>query len=80
MIHLKIKFTIEEEVNNKISYLDITVSKTYNKLSFGIYRKPMTSDLIVHNASCHPYKHNKASINYLINQMNQYPLTHANRK
>jgi hypothetical protein len=36
MIHLKIKFIIEKEVNNKINYLDIIISKTYNKLRFGI--------------------------------------------
>jgi hypothetical protein len=51
----------------------------YNKLKFGIYRKPMTSDLLVHNASSHPYEHAKASIIYLINRMTQYPLTHAKR-
>jgi hypothetical protein len=48
-IHPRIKFTIKEESDNKINYLDITILKTYNKLSFGIYRKPTTSDLIIYN-------------------------------
>jgi hypothetical protein len=74
MIHPKMKFTIKVESDNKINYLDITILKTYNKLSFGIYRKPTTSDLITHNDSCHPYEHKKAAINYLINRMKQYPL------
>jgi hypothetical protein len=38
------------------------------------------SGVSLHNDSCHPNEHKKASINYLINSMNQYPLTHSNRK
>jgi hypothetical protein len=40
----------------------------------------MTSDLLVHIDSSHPYEHAKASVIYLINRMTQYPLTHAKRK
>jgi hypothetical protein len=80
MINPKIKFTIDEESGNKIDYLDVTILKTHNKLCFGIYRKPTTSDLIIHNDSCHPYERIKAAVNYLINHMNQYSLTHANRE
>jgi hypothetical protein len=79
MIHPKIKFTMEEEQDNKINYLDITIVKTHNRLQLGIYRKPTTTDHIIHNDSCHPYEYKKAAINYLINRMNKYPLIHTNK-
>jgi hypothetical protein len=48
-------------------------------LKLGIYRKPTTTDFIVHNHSCHPYEHKKAAINCLINGMNKYTITHNNK-
>jgi hypothetical protein len=38
MIHTKIKFMMEEEQDNKINYLDITIVKTHSRLQLGIYR------------------------------------------
>jgi CRISPR/Cas system CSM-associated protein Csm2 small subunit len=48
-IHHRIKFTVEEEINNKINFLDISIAKTHNTLQLGIYRKSTTRDVIVHN-------------------------------
>jgi hypothetical protein len=53
-IHPKIKFTIEKEENNRINFLDLTISKTRNRIQLAIYRKSTTTDLIIHNDSCHP--------------------------
>jgi hypothetical protein len=78
-IHPKIKFTMEKEINNKINFLDPSIEKTHNNLQFGIYRKPTTTDLIIHNDSCHPYEHKRTAINFLINGMNKYPLSHNNK-
>jgi hypothetical protein len=64
-IHPKIKFTMEKETQNRINYLDLTITKEYNKLMFSIYQKPTTTDSIIHNDSCHPSEHNKLAINYL---------------
>jgi hypothetical protein len=58
-IYPKIKFTMEEESDNKINYLDITILKTHNKLSLGISRKPTATHLIISNDSCHSYEHTK---------------------
>jgi hypothetical protein len=55
----KIKFTIETEKHNTLNYLHLTITNKYNKLTFGIYRKPTNTDLIIHNDSCHPYEHKK---------------------
>jgi hypothetical protein len=79
MIYPKIKFTIGEQ-SNKINYLDVNIVKTYNRLQLGIYRKPTTTDHIIHNDSCHPYEHKKTAMHYLINRMNKYPLTHTNKQ
>jgi hypothetical protein len=38
------KFAIEKEIENKINFLDITISKEQDKLTFDIYRKPTTTD------------------------------------
>jgi hypothetical protein len=35
-IHQKIKFTMEQESLNKINYLDLTITKEHNKLTFSI--------------------------------------------
>jgi hypothetical protein len=68
-LHPKLKFTMEKETQNKINYLDLTITKKHNQLTFGIYRKPITTDSIIHNDSCHPYEYKKSAISYLINHM-----------
>jgi hypothetical protein len=70
---------VEKETQNRINYLDLTITKEDNKLTFVIYRKPTTTDSIIHNDSCHPNEHKKLAINYLINHMNTYSLTHRNK-
>jgi hypothetical protein len=69
-IHTKLKFTIEQQTQNRINYLGLTIKKNRHKLNFEIYRKPTTIDLILHNTSCHPYEHKKLAIIYLYNRLN----------
>ena len=38
------KFTLEKEKSNKINFLEITIAKDHDGLSFEIYRKPTTTD------------------------------------
>jgi hypothetical protein len=68
-------FTLEKEENNKINFLDITIAKEHDSISFGIYRKPTTTDVIIPNESCHPREHKAAAIRYFSNRMNTYKLT-----
>jgi hypothetical protein len=35
------KFTMEEEVNNRINFLDITISKVDHKIKFNMNRNPL---------------------------------------
>jgi hypothetical protein len=70
-------FTLEEEVENKINFLDVTITKNDNTLSFAIYRKPTFTDTIIPNDSCHPREHKLAAIRCLSNGMTTYNLNPA---
>jgi len=78
-IHNKIKFTVEEETNNKLNYLDLTISKTTTKLEFSIYRKPTQTNLIIPNSSNHPPQQKMAAFNSLIYRMLRLPLNDTNK-
>ena len=65
------KFTIEEGKENKIDFLDITISKEKDNLSFDIYKKSTAADTIIPNDSCHPHEH---KLRYLANRMETYNL------
>jgi hypothetical protein len=74
-IHPTINFTIENEENNKLNFLDLTVYRKHNKLDYTIYRKPTVTYVLIHNSSCHPKEHKLASINYLTNRIHTYPVS-----
>jgi hypothetical protein len=61
-------FTMEEDVDNRINFLDSTISGVDNTISFKIYRKPTATDIIIPNDSCHPPRA-KASSNQIPNQL-----------
>jgi hypothetical protein len=52
-----INFTMEEENGNKINFLDVTISKGENNISFNIYRKPTTTGPVIPTGSCNPLEH-----------------------
>jgi hypothetical protein len=58
-----------------ITKLDLTIPNQQNQLIFDI-RILQTHYLIVHINSCHICKHNKSAINYLIDRINTYSITH----
>jgi hypothetical protein len=55
---------------NKINFLDITIQRTENNLSYSTYRKSTATDTIIHNTSCHPTEHKTSAINNMINNLN----------
>jgi hypothetical protein len=57
LLHPNIQYTIEKQIYNTLHFLDITIKNVHNKLNFDIYRKPTTTDIIIHNSSCHPTEH-----------------------
>ena len=66
------KFTIEEGKENKNKFIDITISKENDSLSFEMYRKPITTDTIIPNDPCHPHEHKLAAIRCIANGMQTY--------
>ena len=69
-----LKFTLEQEKDNKLNFLDISLTKTGDKISYDIYRKPTTTDAVIPNDSCHPRKHKLAAIRYFLNRAYTYDL------
>ena len=48
-----IKFTLEHENNNKLSFLDLLIERTVNGFKFDIFRKPTHKDAYIHYYSFH---------------------------
>ena len=71
----KLKFTLQEEQNNQINFLDITIKKNQKGLSFDIYRKPTTTNIIIPKDSCHPNEQKTAAIRYYRDRLLTYRLT-----
>jgi len=63
-----------------LNFLDILITKTKNKISFDIYRKETTSDIIIPNDSCHPTEQKLAAIRYFTNRINTYSLDHTEKQ
>ena len=70
----KLKFTIEEETERKLNFLDITIRREQHHITTSIYRKPTTTDTIIPSDSCHPIEQKMAAIRYLRNRMHSYNL------
>jgi hypothetical protein len=44
------KFTIQKETGNKRNFLDITIAKEHDKLTFDVYRTPTTESIIPYDS------------------------------
>jgi hypothetical protein len=69
-----IQFTLEEENNNKINFLDITIHRLQSKLEYKVFCKPTGTSTIIHSATCHPIEHKKMTFNFHFNHLNTYPI------
>jgi hypothetical protein len=56
---------LEEETNNKINFLDITIIRNVDSTQFNIYRKPTVTDAINPADSCHPNEHKLSAVKFL---------------
>ena len=52
--HPKMSFSFELEVNGKLSFLDVEVSRQQGKFVTTVYRKPTFSGMYTHSDSCLP--------------------------
>jgi hypothetical protein len=67
-----IKFTMEKELENNIKFLDLSITRLQNQLTYSIHRKPTTTDAIVPSSSYHPIQHKLSTIRYLTNRRDTY--------
>ncbi|MEX5543832.1 hypothetical protein, partial [Pseudomonas poae] len=68
-INPKLKFTLENDVNDSINFLDISIGKKDGFHTFSIYRKPTATDQTIHASSNHPMNHKLAAFNSLVHQL-----------
>ena len=78
-IDKNLTFTMTEENNNRISFLDLDIIRTPNKIELGIYRKDTNTDITIHNTSNHPHEHKIAAYRFYVNRWAALPLTEASR-
>ena len=74
------KFSLELEADNRLNYLDLTLIKNPNGLSFDIYRKPTATDTIIPMDSCHPREQKMAAVRYFVNRINTYGLSNNSKQ
>ncbi|KAJ8937409.1 hypothetical protein NQ318_012526 [Aromia moschata] len=71
-----IKFTYKLEHNELLPFLDVLVIRnSENKLEFDVYRKETATLRYIPNDSHHPFQHKKASFNFLIHRLLNFPLS-----
>lgn len=76
----KIQFTMELENNNEINFLDINIKKINNELKFNIYRKPTTTDTVIHKNSQQSWKIKMSAFHSLTHRLLNFPLNEEDYK
>lgn len=64
-----IKFTKEQEQDDKLPFLDVFVIKNECKPEFDIYRKPSYTGRIITSDSFHNYSHKMAALHSMVHRM-----------
>lgn len=64
--HSNIKFTVEQEIDGKLPFLDILLTKNDNKISTSVYRKPTFTGLGINFLSFVPEQFKENAIKTLI--------------
>lgn len=64
--------------HNKLNFLDLTLEIVDHKIDISIYRKPMTTDAIIHNKSNAPVSHKHAALHALAHRAAMIPMSNHN--
>ena len=75
----KIAFTIEEENNGQISFLDTLVSRKNGVTVIDVYRKPTHTDRYLDYSSHHEYKHKVSAASTLLFRAANLPSTYEGK-
>jgi hypothetical protein len=75
MIHPLLHFTPTTELDNVVTYLDLTIHRLNHTLQLGTHHKPTQTDATVHFMSIHPTQHKLVVYLYHINRMLSLPIT-----
>lgn len=67
------------EIGGKmLNFLDVTIKIVNNRFEFSIFRKPMTTDIVIPNDSNHPRKHKHAAFHALVHRALNIPMSKNN--
>jgi hypothetical protein len=75
-----LKFTLEQEKDKILNFLDITITRTESQLTFDIFRMPTTTHTIIPRGSCHLLEHKIAAMRYYITRIDTYLLDQEKSK
>ena len=72
--HPKIQFTLEEEVNSKINFLDVSITHTDGKVYTSWFTKPTSSGLYTNFLSVQPFAQKRNVIQNLSHRLFSFVL------
>ncbi|BHF81330.1 hypothetical protein SprV_0702446000 [Sparganum proliferum] len=76
----QIQFTMEEETNGVLSFLDVQVSRQEDgTLQTGVFRKATDTEKILHYNSNHPLSHKRSCVRTLFHRMHTHCSTEAKK-
>ena len=67
-LHQNIKFTMEEETNGKLAFLDTLLKRNNGEISVLVYRKPTHTDKYLHYSSHHQTSCKESVVSSLFNR------------
>jgi len=76
--HLQTKINTEKE--EKIQFLDLTISRKKHNIFIDIYRKPTETDTTINYHSNHPLEQKMSAYRYHINRLNTLPINTEEKK
>jgi hypothetical protein len=78
--HGDLQFTVNEETDNQIAYLDLNLVNKQGRLEMEIYRKPTAMDITMNNTSCHPKEYKLAAYKHRIHRLLMLPLNESSKR
>ena len=66
--HQNIKFTMEEESNGELAFIDTLLKRNNGKIAVLVYRKPTHTDQYLHYSSHHQASCKESAVSSLLNK------------